>query len=228
MGSPFPPVPWSSCAQAPLAFNARCSGALSPCARSTQVRVWCGAQNSHFCRWVSENQLVSSLWSCCFKSYNGWPVVLRIQSCFHGRTLLPLQASLPWLTPLSSKLPHPEPQATGFPGAALKSRPSHVLFSFFTKHSSILRFFWLNPSHAGLDGRSSRKSSLILLMCVPLHPTLSPVVVLSDLTNESCNFNWASCILSGNPDKHMSQSFYILISACSHFNFSTRLKIAWE
>ena len=24
-GSPFPPVPWSSCAQAPLAFNARCS-----------------------------------------------------------------------------------------------------------------------------------------------------------------------------------------------------------
>lgn len=32
---------------------------------------------------------------CCFKSYSGWPVVLRIQSCFHGRTLLPLQASLP-------------------------------------------------------------------------------------------------------------------------------------
>ena len=26
MASPFPPVPWSSCAQAPLAFNARCSG----------------------------------------------------------------------------------------------------------------------------------------------------------------------------------------------------------
>ena len=26
MGSPFPPVPWRSCAQAPLAFNARCSG----------------------------------------------------------------------------------------------------------------------------------------------------------------------------------------------------------
>ena len=25
MGSPFPPVLWSSCAQAPLAFNARCS-----------------------------------------------------------------------------------------------------------------------------------------------------------------------------------------------------------
>ena len=25
MGSLFPPVPWSSCAQAPMAFNARCS-----------------------------------------------------------------------------------------------------------------------------------------------------------------------------------------------------------
>ena len=31
-GSPFPPVPWSSCAQAPLAFNARCSrGSFSQC-----------------------------------------------------------------------------------------------------------------------------------------------------------------------------------------------------
>ncbi len=29
---PFPPVPWSSCAQAPLAFNARCSrGSFSQC-----------------------------------------------------------------------------------------------------------------------------------------------------------------------------------------------------
>ena len=26
MGSPFPPVPWSSCTQAPLACHARCSG----------------------------------------------------------------------------------------------------------------------------------------------------------------------------------------------------------
>ena len=33
MGSPFPPVLWSSCAQAPLAFNARCPVALSPRAR---------------------------------------------------------------------------------------------------------------------------------------------------------------------------------------------------
>ena len=39
MGSLFPPVPWSSCTQAPLAFNASCSGALSPCARSPHVRV---------------------------------------------------------------------------------------------------------------------------------------------------------------------------------------------
>ena len=32
MGSPFPPVLWSSCAQAPLAFNARCSrGSSSQC-----------------------------------------------------------------------------------------------------------------------------------------------------------------------------------------------------
>ena len=32
MVSPFPPVPWSSCTQAPLAFNARCSGgSFSPC-----------------------------------------------------------------------------------------------------------------------------------------------------------------------------------------------------
>ena len=38
-------------------------GALSPSARSPHVRVWCGAQNSHSCRWVSVNQLVSSLWS---------------------------------------------------------------------------------------------------------------------------------------------------------------------
>ena len=32
MGCPFPPVPWSSCTQAPLAFNARCSrGSFSQC-----------------------------------------------------------------------------------------------------------------------------------------------------------------------------------------------------
>ena len=32
MGSPFPPVPWSSCAQVPLALNARCSrGSFSKC-----------------------------------------------------------------------------------------------------------------------------------------------------------------------------------------------------
>ena len=38
-------------------------GVLSPSARSPHVGVWCGAQNSHFCRWVSVNQLVFSLWS---------------------------------------------------------------------------------------------------------------------------------------------------------------------
>ena len=62
MGSPFPPVPWSSCTQAPLAFNARCSKGLSPSDRSPHVGVWCGAQNSDSCKWVSVNQLVSSLW----------------------------------------------------------------------------------------------------------------------------------------------------------------------
>ena len=39
MGSPFPPVPWSSWAQSPLAFNARCSGgSFSQC----QIRT-CGS-----------------------------------------------------------------------------------------------------------------------------------------------------------------------------------------
>ena len=36
---PFPSVLWSSCAQALLSFDARCSGALSPHARSPHVRV---------------------------------------------------------------------------------------------------------------------------------------------------------------------------------------------
>ena len=39
MGSPFPPVLWSSCTQAPLAFNARYNWGLSPSARSLHVRV---------------------------------------------------------------------------------------------------------------------------------------------------------------------------------------------
>ena len=43
LGSPFPPVPWSSCTQAPLAFNDRCSGPCSSHVRSPHVRVWCGA-----------------------------------------------------------------------------------------------------------------------------------------------------------------------------------------
>ena len=57
MGFLFPPV-WSSCAQAPLAFNA---SSLSPNARSPGVGTWCGVQNSHCCRWVSVIQLLSSL-----------------------------------------------------------------------------------------------------------------------------------------------------------------------
>ena len=48
MGSLFPPVLWSSCAQAPLAFNARCSrGSFSPCKIRTHENL---AQNSHSCR----------------------------------------------------------------------------------------------------------------------------------------------------------------------------------
>ena len=39
MGSPFPPVLWSSCTQASLAFNARCSQALYLSVRSPHVRV---------------------------------------------------------------------------------------------------------------------------------------------------------------------------------------------
>ena len=50
MGSLFPPVLWSPCAQAPLAFNARCSrGSFSQC-QTQHKRVSCGAQNSHSCR----------------------------------------------------------------------------------------------------------------------------------------------------------------------------------
>ena len=37
MGSPLLPVPWSSCAQAPLAFNTKCFGAPSANARSPGV-----------------------------------------------------------------------------------------------------------------------------------------------------------------------------------------------
>ena len=42
MGSPFPPVPWSSCTQAPLAFNARCSrGSFSQCQIPTrEILMW--------------------------------------------------------------------------------------------------------------------------------------------------------------------------------------------
>ena len=43
IGSLFPPVPWSSCTQAPLAFNARCSrGSFSQCQIPTRGGLmWC-------------------------------------------------------------------------------------------------------------------------------------------------------------------------------------------
>ena len=47
MGSPFPPVWWSSCAQAPLAFNARCSrGSFSQCQIPTHVGLMWGSELS--------------------------------------------------------------------------------------------------------------------------------------------------------------------------------------
>ena len=47
MGSPFPPVPWSSCAQVPLAFNARCSsGSFSLCQIPTRESLMCGSELS--------------------------------------------------------------------------------------------------------------------------------------------------------------------------------------
>ena len=47
MGSPFSPVPWSSCAQAPLAFNARCSsGSFSQCQIPTCESLMWGSELS--------------------------------------------------------------------------------------------------------------------------------------------------------------------------------------
>ena len=47
MGSPFPPVPWSSCAQAPLAFDARCSwGSFSQCQIPTRGTLMWGSEFS--------------------------------------------------------------------------------------------------------------------------------------------------------------------------------------
>ena len=47
MGSPFPPVPWSSCAQAPLAFNPRCSrGSFSQCQIPTHGSLMWGSELS--------------------------------------------------------------------------------------------------------------------------------------------------------------------------------------
>ena len=47
MGSPFPPVLWSSCTQAPLAFNARCSrGSFSQCQIPTRESLMWGSELS--------------------------------------------------------------------------------------------------------------------------------------------------------------------------------------
>ena len=46
MESPFPPVPWSSFAQVPLAVNAKYSGAPPLDARSSGVGTWCETQDS--------------------------------------------------------------------------------------------------------------------------------------------------------------------------------------
>ena len=47
MGSPFPPVLWSSCAQAPLTFNARCSrGSFSQCQIPTHESLMWGTELS--------------------------------------------------------------------------------------------------------------------------------------------------------------------------------------
>lgn len=106
----------------------------------------------------------------------------------------------------------------------LSSQGLHTCYSVFTEPSPILHLFWLNPSHVGLNGSASTKTSLVLLTCVPLHPTLSPVLGLSDLTHTPCKFNRVSCILSATlPDRHLSQS---RTTACWHLNFPTRLQIA--
>ena len=47
MGSPSPPVPWSSCAQAPLAFNARCARcSFSQCQIPTYESLMWGSELS--------------------------------------------------------------------------------------------------------------------------------------------------------------------------------------
>ena len=47
MGSPFPSVPWSSCTEAPLAFNARCfKGSFSQCQIPTREILMCFSELS--------------------------------------------------------------------------------------------------------------------------------------------------------------------------------------
>ena len=74
MGSPFPPVLWSSCSQAPLAFNARCSrGSFSQCQIPAHEGLMWGSELSLL--WVSLCEPVSfqsvglptqEVWGCIY------------------------------------------------------------------------------------------------------------------------------------------------------------------
>ena len=83
MESPFPPVLWISCTQAPLAFNARCSGgsfSQCPIPRHWDM-MW--VQNSHSCE---------SLWYSYF-SVCGLPTP-HIQGCLYH--VIPPATILMW------------------------------------------------------------------------------------------------------------------------------------
>ena len=75
MGSPFPPVPWSSCGQAPLAFNARCSrDSFCLCQIPTRESLMCGSELSllyvSFCepvRFQSVELPPREVWGCLYR-----------------------------------------------------------------------------------------------------------------------------------------------------------------
>ena len=74
MGSPFPPVLWSSCIQASLAFNARCSrGSFSQCQIPTCEGLMWGSELSllwvSFCEPVSFQSVelpTPEVWGCLY------------------------------------------------------------------------------------------------------------------------------------------------------------------
>ena len=73
IGSPFPPVPWSSCIQAPLAFNARCSGGFLPCQIPTGGSLMWGSELSllsvTLCEPVSFQSVelpTQKVWGCLY------------------------------------------------------------------------------------------------------------------------------------------------------------------